>query len=484
MVAIAAGAAAPLTDAQRTHLARFLEGVPTGHANLARDRIDDTVRWHHPRDADGRPSFPARLAALAGATVPQAPFRIAWRAPPDLATPPFPVYPAALVALLPPGWLADRIVLVGAVRPFDDRHRTPVDREAAGTPGVVVHAHVLAQLLDGRRHPRAPGWAEGLTVAALALLGVALAAGGRPGWGLAGATLAGVLAVWLGAAALFAAGGWLMPPLAPSLAWLGGVGLMAGYRARCERNDRLLLMRLFASHLSGPVADAIWRARDSFLAGGRPRPQELTATVMFTDIEGFTPVCEALAPEPLMRWLETYMDAMARLIDAHGGVALRFLGDGILAAFGVPVARHSPEAVAQDARNAVRCALAMEAELARLNALLAAEDLPPLRIRAGLYTGTMVAGSLGGSHRCEYTLLGDTVNIAARLEQYARQVELPAGRRARIVLGDTTWQAVCGGFEARPVGDVALKGKHNRVRVWHLLGMRADPVPRARSEFA
>ncbi|MFP3480033.1 adenylate/guanylate cyclase domain-containing protein, partial [Burkholderia sp. SIMBA_057] len=100
-----------------------------------------------------------------------------------------------------------------------------------------------------------------------------------------------------------------------------------------ERTDRRSLMQLFANHVSQPVADEIWRERATFLAGGRPRPQELTATVFFSDIEGFTTVCEALEPEPLILWLEGYLDAMVRVVAAHEGIVLRFIGDAILAVF-------------------------------------------------------------------------------------------------------------------------------------------------------
>lgn len=477
LVAITALAATPLSDRQRVFHRAYLAGVPQGYANLAKDGIDGTVRWHRPGGGDGAGdgpgmvSFPARLALALGATVPAAPFRIAWHGRPNPDTPPFPVYPAELVRLLPAAWLAGRVVLVGAVVAGDDRHRTPLSRGGAtpadDAPGVEIQAHVLAQLLDGRRHPRVPFVVEALATATFAGAGVAATAAGLPVWGLAAAGVAVLAALWAGGAWLYAAGGPLVPLLPPSLAWLGGLGGMAAWLSLRERADRRVLMHLFAHHVSEPVAAAIWRERAAFMAGGRPKPQHLTATVLFSDIADFTPVCEALEPEPLMRWLETYLEIMVRTVVAHDGIVLRFIGDGILAVFGVPVARTSQDAIDADARHAVRCALDMARELEALNRTWQAEGLPPVGLRIGIHTGPMIAGSLGGLRHREYSLLGDTVNTAARLEAFAKT--LPAdGRRCRIVIGEATWRALAGTVPARPVGEVALKGKRKAVQVWHV----------------
>ena len=112
VVSITALGDTPLTEEQRRYLGRFLDGIPHGHANLAKDRLDGTVRWHVPRGSDGLPSFPARLARTAGVAVPAEPFRIDWHARPSPDTPPFPTYPADMVGMLPGGWLAGRIAVV------------------------------------------------------------------------------------------------------------------------------------------------------------------------------------------------------------------------------------------------------------------------------------------------------------------------------------------------------------------------------------
>ncbi len=470
VVAITALDQTPLTERQRRFLGEFTEGVPRGHANLAKDRLDAAVRWHVPFGDDGTPSLPVQLARLGGVSdVPAEPFRIDWHGRPDGATTPFPIYPAEAVAVLPKSWLTGRTVLVGTALAGIDQHRTPLSSAGASTPGVEIEAHVLAQLLDGRSSPRLPFAGEAALTLLTAAAGVALAMVGLPLGLLAAAGLLVPAGAWAGSAALFAAGGPLVPLVAPSLAWGAGIAAMTVQMSLRERADRRVMMQLFANHVSQPVAEEIWRERATFMAGNRPRPQQLTATVLFSDIEGFTTICEALEPEPLIRWLEGYLDAMVRIVTANEGVVLRFVGDAILAVFGAPVARTTQAQIDADAARAVRCALQMGRELVALNHRWQAEGLPPVGIRVGLYTGPLVAGSLGGLRHSEYSLLGDTANTAARLEAYGKLVDSRSSRHARIIVGDPTWQAVRDRCKALPVGEVALKGKTRTVRIWLLI---------------
>ncbi|MBP2228971.1 class 3 adenylate cyclase/CHASE2 domain-containing sensor protein [Azospirillum agricola] len=478
VVAITALAQTPLTEAQRRYLGNFLDGMRHGHANLAKDPLDATVRWHVPRGEGGEPSLPASLAALAGATVPDQPFRIDWRVGPTPDEPPFAAYPAEMVALLPPGWLAGRIVLIGTVLNGIDRHRTPLALAGAATPGLVVEAQVLAQMLDGRTSPRLPLPVEAALALALAAAGVGLALTGLGPGLLAAVSLVPLAALWAGGSLLFAQGGPLVPLMAPSMAWIGGTAAMAAHLSLRARADRRVLMHLFANHVSQPVADEIWRERATFMAGNRPRPQQLTATVLFSDIEGFTTVCEALEPEPLIRWLEGYLDAMVRIVAAHDGVVLRFVGDAILAVFGVPVARTTQAQIDADAERAVRCAVQMGRELATLNQRWRDEGLPPVGVRVGIHTGPLVAGSMGGLRHMEYSLLGDTANTAARLESHAKTVGARSSPHCRIIIGDPTCRAVRGRIAVLPVGEVALKGKSRTVRIWLVIDGAEDETGR------
>lgn len=478
VVLITAHEATELNPNQRTYLDRFLAGIEHGYSNLAKDRLDATVRWHEPRAGPDAVSFPARMAELLGAPVADEPFEIAWHGSPDPATGPFRVYPAEAVDLLPAEWLAGKIGLIGVVLSDTDRHRTPLAVLGRSTPGVEIQAHVLSQLLNGRQHPRV---GPGLELAlAFAFAGLGGLVGSSPIPLVLVALIAPLGPLAYGAVVLLAAtqGGPLLPLVPIGLAWLGGVAAMTGRSLWRERQDRQTLMRLFSRHVSAPVAQEIWKERDAFMAGGRPRPQMLTATVLFSDIEGFTPVAERLGPEALIAWLELYLERMVAIVAEERGLVLRFIGDALLAVYGVPVARTREEDITADARAAARTALRMVAAVEALNQELAERGLPAIGLRIGIHTGPLVAGSLGGAAHLEYSLVGDTANTAARLEALGKQFR--GSRAGTILLGKPTARRLNGAFRSQPVGEIVLKGKSQKVEVYELLDeaaatTRADP---------
>ena len=245
----------------------------------------------------------------------------------------------------------------------------------------------------------------------------------------------------------------------------GGVRAWRGY---AERRDRRALRTLFSRFVSAPVVDEIMRERDLFLAGGRPRPQELTATVLFADVASFTGICERLEPAALIAWLDRYIDTMAGIIMAHEGVLLRFIGDGILAVFGVPVPRRDRAGIADDASRAARCALAMEQAMGRLNDDWRAEGQPEAGLRIGIHTGPLVAGSLGTGPRMEFCLLGDTANVGARLEQLGKEFIGQRRRYCTIVVGGPTFDLLDGSLPGLRVGEITLRGKRAPLEVYRI----------------
>src|SRR5689334_9844165 len=471
VVAITAQAGTVMSERQRAWHAGYLSGVPTAAANLAKDRVDGVVRRYRPAGQDGLPSFPSALAVAAGRPdgAGHGLLEIAWHGRPAPDVPPFPVYPADAIAHLPPAWLVGRVVLVGTTLDGVDRHRTPLSLLGPDMPGVEIQAHVLAQLLDGRRLPRPPAWLDRAAVPLAAGGGLLVAAAGLGLPAQLGTALLVPLAMLGLTAGAYAAGGPLAFPLPPVVAWLAAQGTATFALVTRERADRRVLMRLFAHHLSAPIAREIWDERHTFLAGGRPRPQNLTATVLFSDIEGFTAITEALGPEALMLWLEGYLDRMVAVVDRHGGVVLRFIGDAVFAAFGVPVPRTGEDAVVADARRAVACALAMADEVGALNAELAAQGLPRIGIRIGIQTGPMTAGSLGRSAHLEYALMGDAVNTAARLEAYAKTLRGQGAAACTILVGAATRARLGPDVALRAVGEIGLRGKKESVGVFEVI---------------
>jgi class 3 adenylate cyclase len=229
-----------------------------------------------------------------------------------------------------------------------------------------------------------------------------------------------------------------------------------------------MLMQLFSRFVSEPVVRELWKQRQAFFSGGRPRPQELTATVLFSDIVGFTPICEKLAAAPLIAWLDAYIDTMVQVVIAHDGVVLRFIGDGILAVFGAPVPRSSDAEISADARNAAQCALSMAAAMRRLNDGWRGEGLPTAAVRVGIYTGPLVAGSLGSGSHMEYCLLGDTANTAARLEA-AGKAHSRGPEDSIILVGEPTMERLGDVFAAESVGELNLRGKERPVSVYRII---------------
>jgi adenylate cyclase len=470
VVAISIAPDTAMAPDRRRFLAGFLAGVRTGDANLARDRFDDVIRDHVPlHPATFVPSLPAAIAAALGVPVPDRPFPIEWQhgrganAGPDM-----PTYPAESIGLLPKGWLRGKVALIGSLIPGSDEHRTLASAFGQPSFGVAIHAQVVAQLLHRRAVPPPTiPWPEILTTTALAAAGLAFGVA----WAgyLAAAALAALgVGFVVAALAAYSITGVLIPIVSPVLALVLAGGVARAWRGLADRRDRRALRALFSRFVSEPVVNEIMKERDLFMSGGRPKPQELTATVLFADVAGFTTICEALEPAPLVAWVDRYIDAMAGIIIAHDGVLLRFIGDGILAVFGVPVPRADASGIATDANNAARCALAMECAMARLNDGWSASGLPVGGLRVGLHTGPMVAGSLGTGARLEFCLLGDTANIGARLEQLGKDYAEPDPRYCTIVASEPTWLLLGGGFSGIRLGTFMLRGRHTTMAAYRI----------------
>jgi adenylate cyclase len=177
-----------------------------------------------------------------------------------------------------------------------------------------------------------------------------------------------------------------------------------------------------------------------------------------------------------MDWLNEYMDVMAQEISRHDGVIRQYAGDSIVALFGVPVPRRGEAEISTDAINAVRCALAMERKLLELNLRWQAAEKPPVGMRIGIVTGGAVGGTLGSIDRWEYVVVGDTLNTAARLESFDKDVHPPdpLTRPCRILISGSTHERVGTRFETEWVTEARLKGKQQLVAIHRVVGERRD----------
>ncbi len=372
--------------------------------------------------------------------------------------------------------LAGRIALIGThAESLPDSFRLPVPcaTPTGQCPGVAVHAFFAQQLIDAARgvEPLLRVSSEFEELALIfAAAGAGLALGLRSSSALlqsAGA-LAGGLLLFGGSGAALRLGVWV-PAVAPAFAWLGCQGAVTALLASLERRQRAELMQLFSRHLSPRLADELWRRRAEFFsAGGRLAPQRLDASVLFLDMKGYTARSEQLEPAELMRWISDFMGEMARLIDAHGGYVDDYFGDGIKAEWGAPIPVTSPAAIVADARRAAGCALAMGEALAEINDRYRASGQPEVALRIGIDSGPVVGGSFGDANRLKYTLVGDIVVTAQRLESLEGPPHDFDKHACRILLSERTRELLGPAFPCEFLGSHALKGQSHPVRVYRL----------------
>jgi class 3 adenylate cyclase len=235
-----------------------------------------------------------------------------------------------------------------------------------------------------------------------------------------------------------------------------------------EQYEKQQLMSLFSQHLAPEMAEVIWQRRAEIFKDGQLEPQEVTATILFMDLRNFTTISEGFTPRELLQWLNLYLNTMSHCLMDYGGVIDKYIGDAIMAVFGVPFARTSTAEIRQDALNAVAASLAMHEQIQQLNERLKAEGKPLCQIGIGIHTGTVVIGSLGGGGRLNYSVVGDAVNVAARLETMNKRVttDLPY----HILVSGSTWEYVKDRYLVEEVGTFQLRGKRIETRVYAILG--------------
>ena len=374
-----------------------------------------------------------------------------------------------------PEWVRDKIVLIGTTAPSGkDLFYTPFSAGEAVShqmPGVMVHAQMVSQFLDAATGARSPfwfwqEWQEWLWIFGWATAGGALAWAVRHPIAL-GLSSVGLLGLIAGAGfGLFLQQGWV-PMVAPAIASMMALGTVVAYRAQQSHRQQRMVMTLLGQNTSPEIADALWNARDRLLASGKLPGKRLVATMLFTDIKGFSTISEQMPPEALLEWLNEYLEAMTHEIQQHHGIINKFTGDGLLAIFGVPMPRLEEREVDEDAYQAIACALAMGKRLEQLNQVWQQRGLPSIQMRVGIFTGPVVVGSLGGKERMEYGVIGDSVNTASRLESCLkdRQVDL-----CRVLIAEETLMHVKGKFQVESWGPVALSGKQQLVEVYRVIG--------------
>jgi len=369
----------------------------------------------------------------------------------------FPYISAAqvLAGKAPLAQLENRIVLLGSTAPgLVDLRVTPLSNVF---PGVEIHAHLIAGMLDGITRSTPP-WAADARLSAVLLLGVLLTAvllRFGPVIGLVTSML--MLALLLGAYAAAWSRLWVAPMAAPMITVLGLYALNTAYGFFAETRNKRQITKLFGQYVPPELAAEMSQDPAHYTMEGQSRDM----TVLFSDIRGFTDFSEKLPPAELAEVLNAYLSTMTRIVQQQRGTIDKYIGDAIMAFWNAPVD------LADHATRAVQTALDMQAALPQLNREFAARGWPEVKIGIGVNTGRMSVGNMGSEFRMSYTVMGDAVNLGSRLEGITKQYGVG------ILVTQPT-------VEADPVhafmkvDEVRVKGKLTPVAIYQALGRKEE----------
>lgn len=358
--------------------------------------------------------------------------------------------------------VANRVVLVGVGAGFGDDHYTPYTSSLSLTrgalmSGVEIHAQAVQALLDGRRIvPASSGQRLALSALLAALL--AAVAARADAWRALGALALSWAGLFAGGYAAFASG-WALPVTSVALAAALAMAAVITWRLTGEERERSRVRQLFGRYVSEQVVQQLLASDDRPALGG----QTQHLTVLFSDIRGFTTLSEQLQAHEVVELLNTYFERACAVLLAHGGSIDKFIGDAIMVEFG------SPLPTEDHARRAIQAALALQAvahDFAHWVATRFAErGLAAFGIGIGLHTGSAVIGNVGSATRMEFTAIGDTVNLASRLEGATRTLGCDILASAAVV------QAAGAGVQVGRSQPLQVKGRAESVLVYEILGI-------------
>ncbi|MDH4322810.1 MAG: adenylate/guanylate cyclase domain-containing protein, partial [Betaproteobacteria bacterium] len=362
-----------------------------------------------------------------------------------------------LAGRVPPERLKGKIALVGTTAPgLLDLRSTPVDNVF---PGVEVHANLIAGMLD-KKIKLKPPYMLGAEVVLLLLGGVTLSLlipMLAPLWATL-AILAGIVAVTGLNVAIWTEADMVLPLAASLLMTVALYTVNMAYGYFVEARSKRQFTELFGQYVPPELVDRM--ARDPEKYNMEPRAAELT--ILFSDVRGFTSISETLKPEELREYINEYLTDMSSIIRSrHHGTLDKYIGDAIMAFWGAPVDD------AQHARHGVLAALDMQKERKTLNEKFAARGWPTLKIGVGVNSGNVRVGDMGSQVRRAYTVMGDPVNVASRLEGRTKYygVGILVGEPTRNLVKDVVF---------KEIDRIKVKGKDEAVSIYEPLGLDGE----------
>ena len=353
---------------------------------------------------------------------------------------------------------ANKIVLIGATATgIGDLRPTPF--EPTNFPGVEVHANFIDNLLTGQ-FVRRGLWENVIDISFILLFslvaGILLSVvpAARATWVL------GILLgfFWWLTYYLFASRSIWIAFFLPTATLAVNYGSIVTYRFFFEEREKKKVRAAFGQYLAPAVVDRLLSEPDLLRLGG----DERVLTAMFTDIRGFTAISEGLSPSELVDLLNEYLSEMTGVIFRHWGTLDKYIGDAIMAFWGAPVPQ--PDHAAR----ACRAALEMLQVLNKLQQQWQAQGRSQINIGVGINTGPMVVGNMGSKVRFNFTIMGDNVNLASRLEGINKEFG------TRLIISESTYQAVGNGLVVRELDLIRVQGKMKPVRIYELLAMENE----------
>jgi adenylate cyclase len=367
---------------------------------------------------------------------------------------------------VPAGTFKNKIVLVGATAlALGDLRNTPF--EGGGEPymGVEIHANIIDNVLHSGEKGRSfltRGFDEEMIdIGFILLFGLGfgyLFSSVRPLYSTITLLLALAGFSWFVYFAFAREGRWLSF-VVPAGTLAANYAAITSFRMIFEEREKRKIRKSFGQYLSPGVIQLIEKDPRKYI---RPGGEMKDLTVMFSDIRGFTTISEGLSPDELVRLLNEYLGAMTDIIFKNLGTLDKYIGDAIMAFWG------SPYPQADHAYCACKCALEMSRALAKLNVKWKQEDRPPIAIGIGLNTGPVNVGNMGSDKRLAWTVMGDNVNLASRLEGITKEYQI------QIVISEGTYRDVADKFVCRELDKIKVKGKNQPVNIYELLGVAAE----------
>jgi len=441
------------------YLKEFVPPPARGMANIIKSD-DDIVRniyaGEHEPDGSYIPGLDRAILGRLGIQTPGAMPRLRYLMPQADGTPPFAEFDADTVDFLPEEVLAGKIVLLGADLTLIDRHLTPFARTAGSVdgqmPGVVIHAHGLAQLLGGRGVKMLPPEQAIVLLLIMALIGSGLGRLGLPMWGKAAGAAGIVAAFWAGGFVLYGSTELFIPMVEPTLVFAAASWLTDMVIGRQMRQQRNFMTNAMSRVVSGKVVDELLRDPSKLSVAATRREM----TYLFTDVAGFTTLAESITSDRLSNLLNHYLQGVCDEILQAEGTVCRFIGDAVFALWSAPIEQ------SDHAARAVACALAIDAHAEKFRLEQKELGLSFGKTRIGVHSGEAMVGFFGANDRMEYTALGDNVNLSARLESLNKFFG------TRIAISEET-AAQAPGMALRLTANVVVKGKTLPMKIYEPL---------------